>query len=329
MSNFLYYFKFIILDSNINTDYDQVTVSTGCSLRESFMDYAALNTFVTVVEEGSFSRASEKLLRTQPAVSLAVRRLETELEETLIDRSSRRLKLTDSGEVALEFGRRFRHLERQMLRSLRELRDLAAGRLLIGANESSTLYLLAELRRFRGLFPKIHIRVQRCRSSEIPEQLIDGELELGVISYDPGRPELVTKVIYEDHLAFIVSPDHPLAEKKSISIAELGNETFIAHNVVSPYRRVVLRKFQEQHVPLNMDVEMPTVEAIRKLVQRNEGVAFLPRMCVDQEIRQGSLQEIRVRELFVERQIRLVYPKTRTLSRAAEAFLDLLTNQKT
>ena len=147
---------------------------------------------------------------------------------------------------------------------------------------------------------------------------------MGVISYDPGHKDIISRVIYSDHLAFIVSPQHPFAERNCVSISELGLQTFIAHNVVSPYRQVVLRKFQEHHVSLNMDVEMPTIETIRKLVQRNEGVAFLPRMCVDQEIRQGALCEVEVEELKVERKIRLVYPRRRKLSRAAEAFLELL-----
>jgi DNA-binding transcriptional LysR family regulator len=98
-------------------------------------------------------------------------------------------------------------------------------------------------------------------------------------------------------------------------------EVFIAHNVVSPYRDVVEREFQRLRVPLNRDVEMPTIETIRKLVQQNEGVAFLPRMCVEAELAEGTLREIRVKELRVERKIHLVYPSHRTLSHAAQAFL--------
>ena len=101
-------------------------------------------------------------------------------------------------------------------------------------------------------------------------------------------------------------------------------ETFIAHNVVSPYRDVVLRAFQRHKVTLNMDVEMPTVETIRKMVQRNEGVAFLPRMCVEQELQQKTLCEVKVEELSVERKIRLVYPSRRGLSHAARASLEVL-----
>ncbi len=167
------------------------------------------------------------------------------------------------------------------------------------------------------------MQVRRSLSSKIPAQLIDGDLELGVISYDPEDDRLQSMVIYTDHLAFVVSPEHRFAGRAEVSINELGMETFIAHNVLSPYRALVMKEFQRHKVPLNMDVEMPTVETIRKMVQRNEGVAFLPHMCVEQDVDQGTLCEIRVKELNVDRQIRLVYPAKRSLSHAAKAFLEL------
>jgi DNA-binding transcriptional LysR family regulator len=86
----------------------------------------------------------------------------------------------------------------------------------------------------------------------------------------------------------------------------------------------VLREFQRRRVPLNMPVEMPTIETIRKLVQNNEGVAFLPRMCVEQEIEQRLLCAVKIKELHVERKIRLVYPTRRVLSHAAKAFLEVV-----
>jgi DNA-binding transcriptional LysR family regulator len=101
-------------------------------------------------------------------------------------------------------------------------------------------------------------------------------------------------------------------------------ETFIAHHDLSPYREKVINEFQRHKVALNMDVEMPTVEAIRKLVQRGEGVAFLPRMCVEQELEQGTLREVTVEELNVERKIHLVHPARRGLSHAAKAFLEVV-----
>ena len=280
--------------------------------------------FLTVATERSFSRAAGKLLRTQPAISLALQRLETELGEKLIDRSGKDLILTDAGRTVLDYARRFQSLKQELDNSIAELRDNSAGRLTIGANESTTLYLLRHIERYRELYPKVKVQIRRSLSSKIPHELLDGNLELGVISYDPADERLKSKVIYSDALAFVVSPKHHLAHKKTISITELGAETFIAHNVVSPYREVVLREFQARKVPLLMEVEMPTIETIRKLVQNNVGVAFVPRMCVEQEIDQGKLCEVRVKELHVERKIRLVYPTRRGLSHAAKAFLEVV-----
>lgn len=291
---------------------------------ECSMELYPLKVFLTVATEKSFSRAAEKLFRTQPAISLAVQRLEASLQERLIDRSGNPLILTDAGRIVMEYARRFENLQSELQNSLAELRDNSAGRLIIGANESTSLYLLKHIEQYRRLYPKVKVQVRRSLSSKVPAQLIDGDLELGVISYDPEDERLISEVIYTDHLAFVVSPVHRFAKLKNVSITELGMETFIAHNVLSPYREVVLREFQRHKVALNMDVEMPTVETIRKLVQRNEGVAFLPQMCVEQELEQKTLREVKVDELEVDRKIRLVYPARRGLSHAARAFLEVV-----
>jgi len=288
------------------------------------MELHPLRVFLTVAGERSFSRAAEKLLRTQPAISLSIQRLEAELGEQLIDRSAKDLLLTDAGHIVLEYARRYENLQGDLENALAELRDKSAGRLTIGANESSTLYLLDHIERYRRKYPRITVQVRRSLSSRIPTELIDGDLELGILGFDPEDDRVITRVIYTDHLAFIVSPDHPLSKRAEVSITELGDETFIAHNVVSPYRALVIREFQRAKVPLRMDLEVPTVEAIRKMVQRNQGVAFLPRMVVEEEVRQGIVCEVRVKEMNVDRPIRLAYPAKRAVSHAAQAFLDLV-----
>src|SRR5712691_3617925 len=288
------------------------------------MELYPLHVFLTIAAEKSFSRAAEKLLRTQPAVSLALQRLELDLGEKLIDRSAKDLVLTDAGQTVLEYARRFENLRQEMDNALAELRDNSAGRLTIGANESTTLYLLNHIERYRRLYPKVKVQVRRSLSSKIPSELIDGNLELGVISYDPDDERLVSQVLYSDSLVFVVSPRHRYAKRKTVPITELGKETFIAHNVVSPYRDVVVREFQRHKVPLNMEFEMPTVETIRRLVEDNQGVAFLPRMCVVKDLDEKRLCEVKVKELQVERKIRLVYPSRRALSHAARAFLEVV-----
>ncbi len=288
------------------------------------MELHPLRVFLTVAAEKSFSRAAEKLLRTQPAVSLSIQRLEAELGDKLIDRSAMELVLTDAGKIVLEYARRFENMQADLENALAELRDKSAGRLIVGANESSTLYLLDHIDRYRRTYPKIKVEIRRSLSSKIPAELLEGDLELGILTYDPTDDRLASTVIYTDHLAFIVSPSHRFASRAEVSITELGAETFVAHNIDSPYRDAVVREFGRHKVPLNRELEMPTLEAIRKMVQRNEGVAFLPRMGVEEELRQGNLREVKVREISVERRIRLVYPAHRALSHAAQAFLDLV-----
>jgi DNA-binding transcriptional LysR family regulator len=279
---------------------------------------------MTVASEKSFSRAAEKLGRTQPAVSLALQRLEAELGERLLDRSAKDVKLTDAGRTVLEYARRFQNLESELTNSIAELRDHSAGRLVVGANESTSLYLLRHIERYRRLYPRIKVQIRRSFSSRIPSELTDGNLELGVISYEPHDDRIHSTVIYADSLAFVVSPKHRLAERAEVPISELGDETFIAHNVLSPYREVVIRAFHERGIRLNMDIEMPTVETIRWMVEQNVGVAFLPRMCVEQEIAEARLIAIRVPEVQVERKIYLVRSSKRAASYAAEAFLQLV-----
>src|SRR6266446_6858047 len=140
------------------------------------MEMHPLRVFLTVAAERSFSRAAEKLLRTQPAVSLAIQRLEAEMGEKLIDRSAKDLLLTDAGQIVLDYARRFESLRQEMENSLAELRDNSSGRLVIGANESTTLYLLGHIGNYRRLYPKVKVQIRRSLSSKIPTELIDGNL---------------------------------------------------------------------------------------------------------------------------------------------------------
>src|SRR5579883_1677886 len=135
------------------------------------MELYPLQVFLTVATERSFSRAAERLLRTQPAVSLALQRLEQELGEKLIDRAGKDLMLTDGGRTVLEYAGRFENLQQELANALAELRDKSAGRLTIGANESTTLYLLQHIEHYRALYPKIKVQVRRSLSSKIPAEL--------------------------------------------------------------------------------------------------------------------------------------------------------------
>ncbi|PYP86692.1 MAG: LysR family transcriptional regulator [Blastocatellia bacterium AA13] len=285
------------------------------------MDIFQLEVFLSVAREGSFSRAAERLFRTQPAVSQAIRKLEGELGESLFDRSSRNGTLTDAGMVLQEYAHKLMNLRAEAHTALKELREMHNGKLVLAANEFTCLYLLPVLEEFRRLYPMIKVTVQRSLASTIPADVLKHAAEIGVLSFSPDEPLLQSIVVYRDELAFVVHPRHPLAASRQARIKQLGAESFVAHNVSSPYRAKVLESFRRHKTPLNMDVELPTIEAIKKFVSTGNGVALVPGICVEAEVERGELVRVPVKELKIERKLRLVYRRNASLSHAARAFL--------
>ena len=284
------------------------------------MDLFQLQTFIAVVQEGSFSRAAQKLHRSQPAISQTIRKLEEELGEPLLDRSSRDGTLTDAGQVMYEYAQKLANLRAEAQAALTELRELHRGKLSIAANEFTSLYLLPVLDEFRRLYPTIKITVLRALASRIPDELLSHNAELGVISFRPTSPDLQSICVYSDQLTFVVHRGHPLSEQPRVKIQQLGAEVFIAHNVQSPYRLKVIEAFRKSKTPLNMNVELPTIESIKKFVAMGNGVALLPRISVREELG-PKLVTVPVPELQFERKLRIVYRKGSKLSHAARAFL--------
>jgi len=177
------------------------------------------------------------------------------------------------------------------------------------------------LAEFRRLHPMIRIMVQRSLGSHIPSDVLRHNSELGVLTYDPEEPQLHSIVVYLDELIFVVPPTHPLAVETQVSIRQLGAESFVAHIVSSPYREKVIQAFKRHKTPLHMDIELPTLQAIKRFVAMGNGVALLPEISVENELARGELVRIPVRELRLHRKLRLVYRKAASISHAARAFL--------
>ena len=274
-----------------------------------------------MVEERSFSRAAKRLHRSQPAVSQTIKKLEAELGQPLLDRSLRDGTLTAAGTLIYDYAQKLVNLRSEATMALGELKQMSRGKLTIGANEFTSLCLLPLLDEFRRLHPVVKIEVHRCLGSQIANDLLNHKVELGVLSFQPESSELRSTVIYRDQLAFILPPQHPLARRKKVRIQQLGAEMFIAHNVTSPYRVKVLRSFERSRTPLNMGVELPTIEAIKRFVAMGNGVALVPHISVRNELASGELVSVSVPELQFERKLRLVYRKRSPLSHAAQAFL--------
>jgi len=285
------------------------------------MDLNQFETFLAVAEERSFSKAAVRLHRTQPAISQVIRKLEESVGETLFDRAARDGSLTAAGVLLRDYALRLLALRREATSALGELKNLERGRLHLAANEYTSMYLLPAIDAFRREFPHIGVTVHRMLASHIQEELALRTFEIGVISFRADPVQFRTIAVYGDSLAFIVSPNHPLAGAKRVSINQLGQENFIAHNVTSPLRRKVIEAFQRYRTPLNMVIELPTIEAIKRFVAMGNGVALVPNLTVARELASGDLVRVPVDELEMKRVLRLVHRRQATLSYAAEAFL--------
>ena len=288
------------------------------------MDLASLQVFQTVVRERSFSRAAERLYRTQPAVSIAVRKLEDWVGQPLFVRGSGARTLTDAGVLLSEYADRMLNLREEIRKGMQELRGLERGQVSIGVNESSIHALLPALDRYRQRYPGIQIRVHRVFSRDVPREVMNHHLDIGVISYLPEERELEATEFYRDSLVMIVWPGHRLARRRDVSIKELGQETFVAHIVESPYRQRVVQLFARHRIPLRMEMELPTIESIKRFVEMKRGVAIVPRMCVEREVAAGDLRQVRIRQMRVVRKLYLIYRRDRPLTAAAQAMVEVI-----
>jgi len=292
------------------------------------LDLASLQVFQTVVREHSFSRAAEKLYRTQPAVSISIRKLEEWVGQPLFVRGSGARMLTDAGVLLLEYADRMLNLREEIRKGMNDLRGLERGQLALGVNESSIHALLPALDRYRRLHPGIHIKVHRVFSRDVPREVLNHHLDVGVISYLPEDRDLAAVEFHRDSLVLVVWPGHRLAKRKDVDIKDLGQETFVAHIVESPYRQRVIQMFARHRVPLQMDIEMPTLESIKMLVEMKKGVAIVPRMCVESEVARGGLCALRIRQMRVVRRLYLVYRRDRPLPAAAQELVEIIRKKR-
>ncbi|MGA8531392.1 MAG: LysR family transcriptional regulator [Acidobacteriaceae bacterium] len=285
------------------------------------MDLSSLETFLAIVEEKGFSRAAVRMHRTQPAISHTVRRLEEEIGEPLFERSSRDGTLTAAGKLLRGYAERLLRLRGETVAALEELRALERGRLTMMANEYTCLWLLPVLDSFRRVYPHIGVTVQRSLASQIPDQLLERTVEFGILSFRPEDDRLHAIAVYTDLVTFVVDPRHPLAKQKQVSIRELGAQNFIAHTVPSPLRQRVIETFARHQTPLNMGVELPSLEAIKRFVALGNGVALVPGLTVQPELERGDLVQVPVPELRIARRLWLVHRSRASLSHAALAFM--------
>src|SRR4029077_19586492 len=182
------------------------------------MDLSQLHVFLTVAKEQSFSRAAEKLYRTQPAVSIVIRQLEESVGQALLVRRARQVKLPDAGELLRDYAERLLNLRDEIQKGMEDLGNLGRGELRLGVNESSIHALLPALARYRKLYPGVKLIMHRTLSRDIPQEILNYRLDLGAVSYVPQDVKPASLEILRDELTFVVPPKHKLARRPSVDI---------------------------------------------------------------------------------------------------------------
>ncbi len=289
------------------------------------MEMSQLEFLLKVVEEGSFSKAAQRVYRTQPAISIAIRRLEEEVGAPLLDRAQKTPTLTEAGQIIHEYAQRIIALRDQARATLENLKKLEQGCVRIGSNESTSLYLLPEvLLIFRERHPKVKVEIFRHVSEKLPHEVLDRKVDFALMAHEPSENELQAFPIFKDELILIMNPKHPLSKQESVTVKELGKESFLAHNVQTASRKKVVETFAKTNTPLNITLELDTVETIKRFVRKELGLALVPRMCVIEEIENGTLATIPVKGLTYSRTLWAVHRRGSAFSPATLAFLKLL-----
>jgi DNA-binding transcriptional LysR family regulator len=234
------------------------------------------------------------------------------------------VRLTDAGALLKEYAERLLNLRDEVKKGLTELEGLKRGELSLGVNESSIHALLPALAKFRDAHPGVQVRVHRMFSRDIPHEVLNYRLDVGAVSFVPREPQLQATEILKDELALVVPLKHSLAKRREVNIEDLGKETFVGHIVESPYRRRVIELFARHQTMLNMPIEMPTIESIKRFVQMGMGVAIVPRMCVQWELEHGWMKEVKVRQMSMPRHVYIVSRRGARLPHAAAELMRVL-----
>jgi len=289
------------------------------------MDLLQLEHFLAVAEEGTFTRAAERVGRTQPAISQSIKKLEDELGMPLFTRDLHDVSLTEAGRALVGYAKKMVRARNEALRMLGSLKHMSAGTLNIAAHESAAVYLLpAPLRHYLRRFPDIKVGIYRSRLADIPRQVVDREMHVGFVKEIPPFKELTCVPVHADEMVLVASPHHPLAKRRDVGIADLEGQPFVLHRLCSATESKILKLFEQHQTRCRIVAEVRSFENIKSLVEEDVGLAIVPHVTVTQEIAAGTLVRVTLPELQIPRQTFMIYRESGHHSDAARELIDMV-----
>lgn len=285
------------------------------------MDTQSLKVFLAVAENASFTLAAEKLFLTQPAVSKRIAGLEEQLGCMLFDRIGRDIQLTEAGRTLLPRARQWLLELDDIRRSISNLSGEVAGTLRIGTSHHVGLHRLPPiLREFSRRYPEVRLDIRFIDSEEAWEGVLHGELELGVVTLPPEPDPRVEQVpIWDDPLVFMAAPEHPLAQEKSLALAQLTDYPALLPSPATFTRRLVETLFDEHELQAQIAMSTNYLETLYMMVSIGLGWSLLPEAMMD-----GKVRKLPVDAKLPVRQLGYVTHPARSLSNAARRFIELL-----
>ena len=288
------------------------------------MDFDQLITFLEVARQGSFSRAGEKVFRSQSAVSAQIRQLEQEYGDRLLDRSGKTVKLTPAGQVFFEYAERLKNLRDESLMAVADHSGTPRGTLRVGANEATCLYVLPEVfAEYCRRYPPVQISIYRNFSYKIVEKLENGAVEVGILTLPIQSPSLKIQPIFRDKLMLMVSPKNPLAKFKVVPVSEI-----VKHPLLFPKtghtRRLLDKLFRPHQAELQVRMELPSIGMIKRFVGADAGVSFISESFARDQVKTGEVKLLNVEGVDLWRELALVYRRDRSLPRAVQALINMI-----
>lgn len=289
------------------------------------MEDHKLKVFCTVAETKSFSKTSEIIHLTQPAVSLQIQALEELYETKLFDRSSSSINLTPAGEVLYRYSKDILALYAELEKEIGKLTGLIKGSITIGASTTIGNYVLPSvIADFKKTHPKIKINVLIGNTKRVLDLLNSGVVDLGLVEGEVSRNKIRVDSLITDELTLITPPIHPWAKKKIISILEITKEPFIIREEGSGTRQMI-EKYLSSHGIKVSDMRIALVlggtESIKEAVENGMGVSIVSRWAARKELKYGSLKTVATKEEKILRDFSLILPKNAVISHAVDEFL--------
>lgn len=284
--------------------------------------------FSDLVESESFSRSAKLNGITQSAVSQQLRAMEKHFNILIVDRSQKQFRLTREGQKLYESAKEMLYLYDKLNSELQEMKKVISGTIHISTVYSIGLHELPPyVKVFLAKFPEVNVRVEYRRANMVYEDILTNSIDLGLVAYPQKHKQLEILPFHDDVLVLVVSPEHPLASRKSVDIEEIAGQKFIGFEPDIPTRKATDQIFREANIESEPVMEFDNVETVKRAVEINAGIAILPQTTVTREEAQGLLKVIRFKNKVYKRPLALIHRKGRVLTPAMKKLIDLLTSK--